>query len=180
MFTLNIIEYFGNNNIGDKMNRMFKFGYMIGWFLLIVSLFFLFSVIMYYRKLTLFDVICTFIVVFVSVKYFIENVIYSYKYILRGEELFIYKGTRIKYQIDMNNIEISKGFFDTEKRIIFNSNNRIYEISIDYDSELLIDINNINKINIINKKNNKRLKWHILIVLTTLFIVISIIYVLFK
>lgn len=159
------------------MNRMFKFGYMIGWFLLIVTLFFLFSVAMYYKKLSLFDVICTFIVVFVSVKYFIENVIYSYKYILRGEELFIYKGTRIKYQIDMNNIEISKGFFDTEKRIIFNSNNKIYEISIDYDSELLIDMNNIN---IINKKNNKRLKWHILIVLTILFIVISIIYVLFK
>ena len=180
MFTLNISEDFGNNNIGDVMNRMFKFGYMIGWFLLIVSLFFLFSVIMYYRKLTLFDVICTFIVVFVSVKYFIENVIYSYKYILRGEELFIYKGTRIKYQIDMNNIEISKGFFDTEKRIIFNSNNKIYEISIDYDSELLIDMNNINNINIISKKNNKRLKWHILIVLTILFIVISIIYVLFK
>ena len=180
MFTLNISEDFGNNNIGDVMNRLFKFGYMIGWFLLIVSLFFLFSVIMYYRKLTLFDVICTFIVVFVSVKYFIENVIYSYKYILRGEELFIYKGTRIKYQIDMNNIEISKGFFDTEKRIIFNSNNKIYEISIDYDSELLIDMNNINNINIISKKNNKRLKWHILIVLTILFIVISIIYVLFK
>lgn len=162
------------------MNRMFKFGYMIGWFLLIVSLFFLFSVIMYFKKLTLFDVICTFIVVFVSIKYFIENVIYSYKYILRGEELFIYKGTRIKYQIDMNNIEIIKGFFDTEKRIIFNSNNKIYEISIDYDSELLIDMNNINNINIISKKNNKRLKWHILIVLTTLFIVISILYVLFK
>ena len=164
----------GNNSNGEKMKRLYKFGYITGWLLLIISIFFIFSIIIYINKITLFDIICTILVIVISIKYFIDNIIYSYKYILRGEELFIYKGKRIKYQIDINKIELIKGFFDVERRMLFESNNKRIEISMDYDNDLISLLTNK------EKNKSKRVKWYILSIIVIIFIIFSIGYVIYK
>jgi len=158
---------------GDIMKKLYKFGYISGWFLLFTALFFIFTLIFYFNKVTFFGSLCSLIVIILSIRYFVNNVIYVYNYTLRGSVLFIYRKTKPLYQIDLKNIDIDNGFFDVEKKLIFSIKDKDLSISIDYDNEVL-------QKNFEKGKYNRRKKWYLVLFIMTFIIVTSIIYVIIK
>ena len=163
------------------MKKLYKFGITSGWFLIIVSIFFIFSMVVYVNKLTFFDLFCTIIVIVISINYFYNNVIKAYNYIIRGDFIFIYQKKflkcekKLRYQVYVNDIYLDKGFFDVEKKLIFKMFNKNKILSIDYDNEI---IHHMIKNSIY--KEGKRKKWYILLFLIITLIIISIFYIIYK
>ena len=97
------------------MKKIYKFGYITGWFVLLLILFFIFSMFISITKLRLIDIIFCVIVIILGLKYYIKYTLFYYSFYVKDEVLFIYQKHKICYQISLSNIKIEQGAFKHER-----------------------------------------------------------------
>ena len=133
------------------MKKIYKFGYITGWFVLLLILFFIFSMFISITRLR---------------KYYIKYTLFYYSFYVKDEVLFIYQKHKLCYQISLASIKIEQGAFKHEQKLTFAINNCLHEYTIDYDNELCQSANT----------KNYRKWWYIVYMLATLLIVAATIY----
>lgn len=148
------------------MKKIYKFGYITGWFILLLVLFFIFSMFISITKLRLIDIIFCVIVIILGLKYYIKYTLFYYSFYVKDEVLFMYQKHKICYQISLASIKIEQGAFKHEQKLTFAINNSLHEFTIDYDNELCQSANT----------KNYRKWWYVVYMLATLLIVVATIY----
>ena len=148
------------------MKKIYKFGYITGWFVLLLILFFIFSMFISITRLRLIDIIFCVIVIILGLKYYIKYTLFYYSFYVKDEVLFIYQKHKLCYQISLASIKIEQGAFKHEQKLTFAINNCLHEYTIDYDNELCQSANT----------KNYRKWWYIVYMLSTLLLVAATIY----
>lgn len=138
------------------MKKIYKFGYVTGWFLLLLVLFFVFSMIVFSERIRFIDIVFCVLVIVFSLKYFINKTIFYYSFIIKNDRILIYKRKSLVYQTLIEKLVIKDGLFGCEKLIMINNLGESKIISIDYDAFCIKEFVN-NKASI-----NKRNIWYIL------------------
>ncbi len=147
------------------MKKLYHFGFVTGWLILLIVFFFIFSMVAFIEKLRIIDIIFCVIVIVMGFKYFIEYTLFSYKYYIKDDIVFIYQKKKLCYQITKSKISESKGLFKCEKKLSFEVNNIIQELSVDFDNELCE-----------KEDKNYRNLWYVVYIIIIIMILVSLIY----
>ena len=148
------------------MKKIYRFGYITGWFILLLVLFFIFSMFVSIEKLRLIDIIFCVIVIILGLKYFIKYTIFCYSFYIKDGILFMYQKHKICYQISLESLKIEEGIFKHEQKLSFEINNSLHEFTIDYDNELC----NANR-------KTYRKWWYASYLIATVLVLIAVIYI---
>lgn len=148
------------------MKKLYYFGFITGWIILLIVSFFIFSMIAFIEKLRIIDITFCVLVIVMGIKYFIEYTLFPYNYYIKEDIVFIYRKKRLCYQISRDKIKGDNGLFKPIKKLSFEIDKLIRELSVDYDNELCNA----------NNDKNYRILWYIIYIIIILMILVSLIY----
>ena len=166
------------DKLNKKQDKLYFFGYYTGIFLLLVSGFFIFSMIIFYEKMVFLDFLLTSILCIICILYFFKYTIYYLSYELIDNEMLIYDQKKLICKFDYNKCKINKIILPIQKELVVEDKQDIRKMIIDYDVfDRHLSVTRIDKE---KRLLRNRKTYYIIYGLMTILIVLAIIYALNK